>query len=326
MVLVESDTPLWQWLELLGEPIRARLLRFLDHQELSVAELQSALDLPQSTVSRHLRQLLLAEVIEVRREGTARYYRSLAVGARSSTFEQLWRVVQSELIKSELIRQDDERLNLVIRERQRASQIFFSESAASWEKLRAELFGADLDARLFAAAFAAHADIVELGCGTGRMLEHFARTAQSVIGVDQSQSMLATAAKRLGDFAHVQLVHSSFDELAAKESVLADSADRVFVSLLLHHVPEPSELFSSISRLLRPQGQVLLVDLLPHPHVEYRQQMGHLWLGFSQEQVASLALSAGLELKSFTELPSGGSGPSLFVAILQRSHHCVASN
>jgi ArsR family transcriptional regulator len=152
----------------------------------------------------------------------------------------------------------------------------------------------------------------DLGCGTGRTVQTVAPFVERVVAVDGSREMLETAAEHLRDFENVDLRQGELEALPVEE----DALDAALLILVLHYVPDPARVLAEAKRVLRPGGRLLIVDMLPHEREEYQQQMGHVWLGFSEAQVSRYLTQAGFEQARFRPLPADpeARGPSLFVA------------
>jgi ubiquinone/menaquinone biosynthesis C-methylase UbiE/DNA-binding transcriptional ArsR family regulator len=298
---------LFQWMACLNEPLRARLLGLVEQQELSVGELSSVLQLPQSTTSRHLKALSDDAWLSSRRDGTSRLYR-LRAEQFSRKQAQLWALLK-ETIEPERAR-DARRLQRVLMQRQATSQAFFAGAASQWDRLRAELFGADLERRFLPALLPAETTVLDLGCGTGRLVETFAPFVRRVIGVDASSAMVEAARTRLAGLGNVELHQAQLQQLPLTER----SVDVALVVLVLHYVASPAAALSEVARVLRPGGRLLLVDMQPHAQDEHPGQMGQLWSGFSRQQLAEW-LAPNFERVVYTELGPDplAKGPALFV-------------
>ena len=309
----------------LSDTTRCRMLWLLDEQELTVSELCAVLQLPQSTVSRHLKTLADADWVSSRRDGTSRYY-ALAVNGHGSNGNglagrhaipksaraQIWALTRAELSGRPGVEHDRRRLARVLRRRSETSQQFFASSAGQWDRLRSELFGDDFAMRALVGLMPAGWTVADLGCGTGAMLATLAPHVARVIGVDASEEMLGAARKRLEGVTGVDLRKGSLEALP----IDAASVDAATMMLVLHHLPSPATAIGEAARILRPSGRLLIVDMTPHEHEEYRQQMGHVWLGFSEEQTKRLLTQAGLAAPRVLALPpdEDAKGPSLFAA------------
>jgi ubiquinone/menaquinone biosynthesis C-methylase UbiE/DNA-binding transcriptional ArsR family regulator len=192
-------TPVFQQLAALADTTRARLLRVLEQHELSVSELCAVVQLPQSTVSRHLGLLRDEGWLATRSEGTSRYYRMS--GSLDGSARRLWEVVREPLSGSAEAAQDTARARDVLAHRRSRSQEFFSTAAGRWDAVRAELFGATPELPALLALLGPDWVVGDLGCGTGRVAEVVAPYVERVIGVDESAEMLAAALERVGQVA-----------------------------------------------------------------------------------------------------------------------------
>jgi ArsR family transcriptional regulator len=301
----------------LSDTTRSRILLLLDRQELTVSELCGILQLPQSTVSRHLKALADGGWVTVRAEGTSNIYamtRNLDSAAR-----RLWLLVREQVGPTPAASQDLRRLQAALAERRTKSQEFFSSSAGQWDKLRDELFGD----RFYLAAMAAFADrdwmVGDLGCGTGQVSAAMAPFVSRVIAVDASAAMLQAARKRLasdGPGSNIELRRGELEALPIDDATL----DAATLVLVLHHIPQPERAIAEVARVLKPGGRLVIVDMLPHDREAYKQQMGHVWLGFSEEHVRQMATANGFGAVTVVPLPpdSKAKGPGLFVATAQK--------
>jgi ArsR family transcriptional regulator len=298
----------------LADPTRGRILLALDQRELTVGELCSVLELPQSTVSRHLKVLADEQWLATRQEGTSRFYsrnKDLDPGA-----DRLWSVVAEDLRTSAIYRRDLKRLSDVVAQRRSKSREFFAGAAGSWDELRAELFGNAVGGGALLGLLDPDWVVGDLGCGSGHLAGLLAPFVGRVIGVDASESMLVQARARLADVPGAEL------RVGELESIPIDSGelDAALLSLVLHHAPEPRRVLDEAIRVLKPGGRLLIVDLLPHDRVEYRERMGHVWLGFSEKQMREWLQQAGFSNVRVHALPSDpeAKAPGLFVAIGNR--------
>jgi ArsR family transcriptional regulator len=292
------------------------MLRLLDRQELTVSELCSVLQLPQSTVSRHLKTLADADWVASRRDGTSRYY-TAAVDGRDSAKAQIWDVTRAELAGGASIGQDDRRLAGVLARRSQTSREFFASAAGQWDRMRDELFGAGVGLPALLALLPRDWIVADLGCGTGATVDVLAPHVGRVIGVDGSDEMLAAARQRTAARTNVELRAGSLESLPLDD----DAVDAAILTLVLHHVPSPPVVLREAARVLRPDGRLLIIDMAPHDREEYRQQMGHVWLGFSEEQMRRWLTDAGfsdIRIQPLTPAEAA-KGPALFAA--GATHH-----
>jgi ArsR family transcriptional regulator len=305
---------LYDRLSALADPIRSRLLLLLERHELTVSELCAVLQLPQSTVSRHLKVLADAGWLSSREDGTSNRYR-LDLRALDPVARRLWTPVRDEVESFSAAARDAQRVKGVLAERHTRSQQFFASSAAQWDKLRAELFGSRTELFALVGLLEDFHVVGDLGCGTGQLAEVMAPFVRRVIAVDESAAMLRAAKARVSPLGNVELRNGSLESLPIDDGAL----DIAVLSLVLHYIAEPAPVLAAIRRSLRPKGgRLLLVDMAPHDHADYRQTMGHVWLGFDQDQLESWGKSAGFKSTRYHVLPASpqAKGPTLFTAVL----------
>ncbi|MCC7043819.1 MAG: ArsR family transcriptional regulator, partial [Acidobacteria bacterium] len=295
----------------LADATRCRMLWLLEQQELTVSELCSVLQLPQSTVSRHLKTLADAGWVTSRRDGTSRYY-ALASGDADEARTQIWALTRAQLVGRAGIEQDGRRLSSVLAGRSRTSQAFFATAAGEWDHLRDDLFGGQLSVQALVSLLPDHWAVGDLGCGTGPLLPLLSSSVRQVIGVDGSDEMLAAARSRTSHLPNVDLRRGSLEALPIDDGTL----DAAVMMLVLHHLPSPAAALSEACRVLKPGGRLLIVDMAPHEHEDYRQQMGHVWLGFSDDHLRRLCEQSGLDLRRVAPLVpvTEARGPTLFAA------------
>ncbi len=293
----------------MADPIRGRLLLALERQELTVGELQAVLQLPQSTVSRHLKVLADLSLVTTRREGTSNWYRMPREPEPAE--RRLWLAVRDEVAGSAAARRDAARLTRILSERHLTSQRFFASAAGQWDQLRGELFGRSSELLALPALLEERWTVGDLGCGTGQLAATLAPFVHRVIGVDESAAMLRSARQRTRDLPNVELRSGTLEAPPLAPAEL----DAALLLLVLHHAPDPARVLSAAHRALKPDGKLLLVDMQPHEHLEYREQMGHQWLGFAEDELRGWVDQAGFGQPRFVALPPDpkAKGPPLFV-------------
>jgi len=208
-------------------------------------------------------------------------------------------------------------LKQLLARRRTQSEAFFSSSAGQWDRLREELFGQTSHLRALGGLLDADHVVGDLGCGTGAVSAWLGHFCDRIIAVDASKEMLKAARESLGGQKHVQLRHGSLEKLPIEDGEL----DVALMMLVLHHLPEPKRVLAEAGRVLKPGGRLLVLDMLPHEREEYRQTMGHVWLGFSEKQMTQWLHASGFKEIRWHMLPpeSKAKGPSLFVATARRS-------
>lgn len=309
------DSPtIFERLSALADTTRSRLLLVLDRHELTVGELCAVLQLPQSTVSRHLKVLADEGWVAARPAGTSRHYR-IAERLDGSS-RRLWRLVREQVASLPSAEQDAQRVQAVLAQRRTKSQEFFSTAAGEWDRLRAELFGSRAELLGLLGLVDEGWTLGDLGCGTGQVAALVAPFAGRVIAVDDSAEMRAAARRRLEGKENVEVRAGRLEALPIDDAQL----DVALLFLVLHHLVDPGEALAEVARVLRPGGRAVVMDMAPHDREEYRQEMGHVWLGFAEQEIGRWAEPAGLAAVRWTPLPAepDAKGPTLFAATLRR--------
>jgi ubiquinone/menaquinone biosynthesis C-methylase UbiE len=297
-------------LDAVGEPTRLRLSALLREAELTVTELTTILGQSQPRISRHLKLMVDAGLIERHREGAWAFFR-IADGPAASFVETAMASLDAD---DATLTADRARLNEVRRERARSADGYFARHAADWDQLRAlHAPDAEVEAALLAAIGPGpFRSFLDLGTGTGRVLSLMAERAQRCIGVDLSPSMLAVARSNIERAGHrnVQLRHGDIYALPVER----DGYDVIVIHQVLHYLDDPARAVREASRALRPGGQMLIVDFAPHDLEFLRAEHAHRRLGFADAEIADLMREAGLGDVGFRHV-RGGAAAKLAVTI-----------
>ena len=302
-------------LTVLSDAIRVRVLGLLEGRELTVSEVCDVVQLPQSTVSRHLKTLADGEWVTSRRDGTSRLY-TLPLEDLDPAAKRLWEVVRDQVAASATSAHDERRLKQVLARRRTQSEAFFSSSAGQWDRLREELFGPTAHMQALGGLLDPDLVVGDLGCGTGTVSQWLGQFCERIIAVDASKEMLEAARENLAGHPHVELRQGSLEKLPIRTGEL----DAALLMLVLHHLPEPKHVLTEAARTLKAGGRLLILDMLPHEREEYRQTMGHVWMGFNEKQMTQWLHSTGFKDVRWRVLPpeTKAKGPSLFVATARR--------
>jgi ArsR family transcriptional regulator len=305
-------TPILDHMSALSDPTRCRMLLLLEKHELTVSELCTVLQLPQSTVSRHLKTLGDDDWVASRRDGTSRFY-TMPVDDLDRGAARLWPLIREQVLSTRGAEQDERRLRGVLGRRRAKSQEFFASAAGGWDRLRGELFGDEFFLWAVLGLIDSTLTVGDLGCGTGQLTETVAPYVRRVISVDGSADMLEAARERLSSATNVDIRRGELESLPIESGEL----DVAMLSLVLHYSPEPPRALAEVGRVIRAGGRILVVDMLPHDREEYQQQMGHVWLGFSETQITRVLTGAGFGDVRVRMLPvdPDAKGPALFAAM-----------
>ncbi len=278
-----------KWLRLLGDGSRVRILRLVAREELSVADLQEILGMGQSRISMQLSQLRQSEFVEVRRAGQkSLYHMVIPAGAEAILHE----VLEKSTSDIREIAHDDEGLRLLLERRKDHLRSYFDGLAGrfgrnyvpgrSWKAL------AEMTLRLLPPLV-----IADIGAGEGTMSLLLAQTAERVIAVDSSIKMVEYGSELVvrNGIENVEYRQGDMEELP----IGTEEVDMVLLHQALHHALHPSQALSEAWRILRPNGRIVLLDLVKHDVEEARELYGDVWLGFSQVELVTLLRNAKFE-------------------------------
>ena len=291
----------------LADEGRLRILRAIDQAELSVAELVQALDMPQSTVSRHLKPMREAGLVAARRDGTSVYY-NRGVLFHDVAFAQ---ILSERLQEISVAHRDAAAVERVVELRRRRSREFFDEIAGRYGTLTEPGGGWQALAAGLAAGFSGKV-VGDLGCGEGALSLLLSRFAKKVVAFDQSEKMLRLVAEkaeeqktrerldlRVGNLEHMDLPAESFDAL--------------FLSQSLHHTANPERVIRSVAKGLKCGGTMVVLDLVRHEHEWTRDEWADQWLGFDPLETRDWLVNSGMEPVAVDSLT--GATPDLAVLI-----------
>jgi ubiquinone/menaquinone biosynthesis C-methylase UbiE len=296
-----------------GEETRLRVLALLAEAELTVSDLTDILRQSQPRISRHLKLLVEAALIERFREGTWAFFRLAEHGGGADVA----RALLDRLNPADpVIARDRERLADVRAARASAAQAYFRDHAAEWDRIR-NLHVADEaveEAIRAALGDKPFRSLLDLGTGTGRMLELFGAGIERGLGLDLSLDMLLLARDRLerAGLKHCSVRQGDLYDLP----IAADSFDVVILHQVLHFLDDGARAIKEAARVLRPGGRLLVVDFAPHEQEFMREQFAHRRLGFASETVTQWMTASGLEPVLHRSLaPEPGSAGNIAVSL-----------
>lgn len=280
-------------LKAVAEPTRLRVLVLLSRGELNVKDLTRVLGQSQPRISRHLKLLAEAGLVERAPEGSWVYFRLAEEGPGGEVARQILQGIDHS--DSVLVR-DRRRAEALQSERQEAAQAYFQTHAADWDKIRAlHVAEADVEAAVSSALGPGPFDLlVDIGTGTGRMLELFAPRFRRGIGLDLSPAMLAYARAKLerAGLTHAQVRQGDIYDLPLGDQ----TADAVVMHQVLHFLSDPQRAIREAARVIAPGGRLLIVDFAPHELEFLRDEYAHERLGFSGPVVSQWLSDFGLQM------------------------------
>ena len=276
----------------LADPTRLRLLAVLRGEELSVGELAEVLAMAQSGISRHLSVLRTAGLVDDRRDGTSSLYR-VPERHDDDRASAIWPVVERWLEELPEAAGDARRLERTLASRGSRSLAYFEEVAPHWDGMRAAQYGEDLRNLTLLELLPRGVTVLDVGTGTGFMLQGVAPRVDRFIGVDASSAMLDRARENLAaaGFPEPDLRLGTMDDLPVETATV----DVVLANMVLHHAPSPGAALEEMARVLRPGGRVVLTDLARHELEWTRDELADEWPGFLPRDLADGLKAAGLD-------------------------------
>jgi ArsR family transcriptional regulator len=283
-----------------AEPTRIRLLALCAESELTVTELTQILGQSQPRVSRHLKLMVDAGLLERFREGTWAFYRLAQPGAPTQIAAQILEMISGD---DPAIVRDSERLGEIKAARAQAAAEYFRKNAKQWDEIRRLHVDDELvESKLLDVLGDGPVDsLLDIGTGTGRILELLAPRVGRGIGIDLSREMLSVARANLekAGIANCRVRLGDMYGLSAD----GDRCDLVTIHQVLHYADRPGLVIAEAARILIPGGRLVVVDFAPHDLETLRTDHAHRRLGFDDDEIAPLCRAAGLEPTPGVSLP-----------------------
>ena len=286
-------------LKAVAEHTRLRLLTILIRNELTVSEITYILDQSQPRVSRHLKLMCDAGILDRVQEGAWVFYRVTDKKPGRDLCNALIELIPDDDL---VVQRDLGRLAKIRAEHTQQAESYFYENAKQWDKLRS-LYVSEKkveQAMLSALADVQVSELLDLGTGTGRMLEVFGGVIEKGMGIDNNRDMLAIARAKLEEnqLTHCQVRQGDIHNV----SLPSDSVDLITVHHVLHFLNDPQMVIAESSRLLKPGGHLLVVDFAPHNIELLREEHAHRRLGFSDQDITHWCENSGLFVNSIRHL------------------------
>ncbi len=295
-----------------GEPTRLRLLALLAAGDLTVTDLTEILGQSQPRISRHLKLLTEADLIDRYQEGAWAYFRLKQDGKAVALVRTL---LKSMSENDAVLLRDSERLATVKQVRAERAQEYFSRNAADWDVMRRlQVSDSDVEAAIVDLVGSEPVDgLLDLGTGTGRILQLLEGVYRRALGVDASRDMLSVARANLdkAGITKATVRHGDIFNLPLD----SHDFDLVTIHQVLHFLDQPELAISEAARMLTPGGRLVIVDLAPHTLEHLRDEHAHVRLGFSRQTMAEWLKKSGLTVEGTRDLASSKEGDALTVTI-----------
>lgn len=301
-------------LKAVAETTRLRILFALSHGEMNVTELTQLLGQSQPRVSRHLKLMADAGLISRHKEGNWVLFRQREEGMGGALSRALVDMLPAH---DKQLAEDLKRLADIRNQRQEQATAYFAANATQWQQLRSlHVREAEVEAQLLSLLKGRKFEtVLDLGTGTGRILELLAPQARQLWGLDQSRDMLAIARANLDQhkIKHAQVRQADIYALPFSDA----TADLISIHQVLHFLDDPQSALLEARRVLKPGGEIIIVDFAPHEHEDLRSAHAHRRLGISAEQMAGYFARSGLVLREHKVLPPPWlkTGPGLTVSL-----------
>lgn len=283
-----------------GEETRLRILILLTYGELSVSDITDILGQSQPRISRHLKLLMEAGIVERLREGSWAFFR---FSNKQPLISLLHTFLNSIDRTDPLIERDRERFNDAREQRSRLSQEYFSKIASEWDRLRPfQVSEKDVEEIILSCVQNKRiGNFLDLGTGTGKMIELMAPLASSLSGLDSSHAMLGVA--------RANLLKSGISGVDLRQGDIyappfpPQSYDLITIHQVLHYLDDPSRALREAARLLKPSGKLIIIDFAPHTNELLRKKHKHFWPGFSHDQMKNWLQENSLSCLTVKDLP-----------------------
>ncbi len=285
-----------------AEPTRLRILRLLLNGEFNVKDLTQLLGQSQPRVSRHIKLLVEAGLIERYQEGSWVFVRGPADARVRKFINSALAMIAAD---DPQIARDSERAGQIRASRAAVAQAYFDENAAEWDRIRSlHIAERDVEAAILDALGPGPYDLLlDLGTGTGRILELASSRARQLIGIDTNREMLKCARVRLdkAGLTNCGVRLADIYNLPFPEN----SADAVLIHQVLHFLDNPKPAIAEAARVLKPGGRLAIIDFAPHNLEFLREEHAHVRLGFASTEIACWLGECGIGSGSYRELPAG---------------------
>jgi len=295
----------------LADATRLRLLSILAEHELGVSDLCEVVQMPQSTVSRHLKILADEGWAISRRQGTTNLYQ-VVLDELDQPQRELWLIARDQASDWATLKQDRLRLQQLVSNKHQDAGAFFADAAEHWDAIRHELYGNTFTTAAMLGLIPSDWVIADLGCGSGATANELSPFVKQIIGVDGSVAMLKAARERTHARTNIDFRQGDLTELPMD----ATSVDAALCVIVLTYIQDAAKAVREMARVIKPGGRAVIIDLLAHNREPFRRQMGQVHSGFTTDALTQLLQDAGLTVSACRPLPPSpdATGPALLIA------------
>lgn len=311
-------------LKSVSDETRIRIINILSFGSFNVNEITEVLGMGQSRISRHLKILHDAGILQSHREGTWVYYKLPEESTSANEFafdiNQLILSHKEDLPHREI---DQQKVAILLKNREDKSNRYFNKVGKNWDRIQEEVLNPEIYRNQILSFIPAKSEtILDLGCGPGGLFPYLLKKSKQVIGIDSSEKMLEEARKTFSNQKRVKIVEAPLENLPFK----TNSADAVVASMVLHHISNPPLVLQEANRVLKNKGSLCIVDLKKHDKEFMRDTYADLWLGFNPDLLTEWLRAANFEVKEIIEQETHSYFKIIAIKATKKGGHHVRNN
>lgn len=304
----------------LADETRIRILNILSFGAMNVNEIVSILNMGQSRISRHLKILFDAGLVNFSREGTWVYYKLVEDSSFAFDFKELILSHKEDLPYRE---SDQQKVSILFKNREDQSNSYFDNVAKNYENLQKQVLNPEVYRKQIISYLPNKLNtILDFGCGTGELFPHLLKKSKSIIGIDSSSEMIREAKTNFSKNKNIKLIESPLESIPIKK----DFADAVIASMVLHHISNPPLVLSEANRVLKQNGTLCIVELKKHDKEFMRDNFSDLWLGFELSLLQTWLKSNGFIFTESSEIKTSSDFTILTIKAIKKGGQNVRSN
>jgi len=295
----QSSKEILNSLKAVSDETRLRILNILSFGAFNVNEIVAVLEMGQSRISRHLKILTDAGLLESQREGTWVYYKLFDSTSQTRFQSELADLIISYKEELSTRESDQKKVSHILKEREDKSADYFNQIGKKWDMIQSEVMNPEIYRKWLIGSLPQKSDLIlDLGCGPGGLISHIVPKANRVIGIDTSAKMIEEAANIYAKNKKVSFIQNSLENLPMKDK----STDAVIASMVLHHISNPPLVLQEAYRVLKNEGSLSIVELKKHDNEFMRDKYADLWLGFDPTLITEWLINSGFQIEEMKEI------------------------